>query len=519
MNKFAYSIIAIGLLFVVFFTYSNSLHNDFLMDDFPTLIENSTIETTSFLHLNPANLKKYAYFRPVTHLLNLLTFKNFGLEPFYYHITNLILLLFSSLFIYQMIYLIFFRRSLALLTALFFYIHPINGVLVNYKNATGFGMLTFSMSLSFMLFLMKDNSSKEKSTSISSSFFHIIALLCHELVVAYPLYLGGILFFGKNYSLRKTFSKCIPSILITLGYLAFRSSVTSMNTRIIDNIHSLNINVTSYIGSYLNLILWYLKKLVFLDGIVLFWETPIIQTHLILWILLFCFILLGSFYIFSRKKTNSIIRFSLSWMIIGLLPVLAGCVSRIEFGMIIEPHWLFFSSIGFFTLLSFIFLRIKSAFNNIIFYVLLTIFCVFYITSTRHYNFLWGNQIRYCQYWTSILPKNTFPNHWLALSYMKEDNYPKAKKYYKVLAKKNVKRAEVYGCLGIIAFDEKKYTQALEYFLKSLEINPKSATTHYNLGLTYLKLKNTIQAKKHLTKTLEIDSTIAEAQELLNSID
>lgn len=66
-------VIAFFLLLLSFATFYNSFDNAFLMDDFPMLVENVNIGDPIFLQVDPA-AKTQVYFRPVTHILNLITF-------------------------------------------------------------------------------------------------------------------------------------------------------------------------------------------------------------------------------------------------------------------------------------------------------------------------------------------------------------------------------------------------------------------------------------------------------------
>ena len=81
--------IALITLALCFVTFRNSLHNDFLMDDYPMLIGNDLIETQSFLQIDIHGLSNKIYFRPITHLLNYITFGLFGRNPLGYHLFNL----------------------------------------------------------------------------------------------------------------------------------------------------------------------------------------------------------------------------------------------------------------------------------------------------------------------------------------------------------------------------------------------------------------------------------------------
>ncbi len=84
-------------------TYSNSLHNDFLMDDYPMLIKNQQIGDPSFLQLNIGAHQHQKYFRPVSHILNLITYSFFGENPVGYHVFNLSLFYLACLLLFSLL--------------------------------------------------------------------------------------------------------------------------------------------------------------------------------------------------------------------------------------------------------------------------------------------------------------------------------------------------------------------------------------------------------------------------------
>ena len=75
----------------------------------------------------------------------------------------------------------------------------------------------------------------------------------------------------------------------------------------------------------------------------------------------------------------------------GFLPVVPACLSRLEFGVIIEPHWLIFSSIGYFLLLAIVFSRLQRPRQQKDLVLRDSGPSLFYVSSSRHYNYLWGS--------------------------------------------------------------------------------------------------------------------------------
>ena len=152
------------LLVVSFASYSNALHNNFMMDDYGLLIQDTRAHNVKYLlthfipdfrHvLNIEGSVGNVYYRPLAHLLLMLCFLSFGLEPFGYHLVNLLVLFLCAFTLYVFLKLLFKNTPLALLTSLIFAAHPINGVMVNYITGIVFGVQVLAMLLSLMTFML-----------------------------------------------------------------------------------------------------------------------------------------------------------------------------------------------------------------------------------------------------------------------------------------------------------------------------------------------------------------------------
>ncbi len=512
-------VFALGYLLLCFLTYSNSLHNDFLMDDYPMLIQNTGIGNTGFLQLDPQSGKGQLYFRPLTHFLNLITYTFFGNSPFGYHIVNLFLFYLAGVTLYELLLWLFNDRKIAILVSLFFCTHPINGVLVNYKNATSYALLVVAINLSLIhQFMISDKRSKFMDYSFSAVWF-VVALLCHEIAMVYPLYLVSALFFSRHYSLKQIFLRCRPFFVILIFYLVFRMTYASLGTSVISKITTSKIILPDYFATVTTLIFWYIQKLLTLQGIVLIWDTTTVQGQVVLWnfalgvsIVIIYFLMR---YCWRGEKQS----LALSWFVLGILPVSFACFSRPWFGFIIEPHWLIYASIGFFILLAVGLDQLYALINKKLWACCLVALTIFFVVHSRQYNYLWGNQIRYCQYWSMISPNNFMPQFWLGHGYLETKNYKMAKVYFEKLLERGITYEWTYGNLGLIEYHLKNYDQAIHYFTTTLRANPQRADTYYYLGLIYFENNDFGKAKKFFMKALELDDSLFDSKQKLELIE
>ena len=104
--------------------YANSFGNGFVWDDFPLLVHNSRIRNLGNIPAMFLDLKGGGY-RPLREASYALDYFFWGLNPWGYHLGNLLLHLLNAVLVYLIINRLFGRWKLALLVAIFFVSHPI----------------------------------------------------------------------------------------------------------------------------------------------------------------------------------------------------------------------------------------------------------------------------------------------------------------------------------------------------------------------------------------------------------
>ncbi len=337
---------------------------------------------------------------------------------------------------------------------MFFCAHPINGVLINYKNAPSYAMLAAAAILALIHFV---RASRGQDTALNRGLglvWMLVALLCHELVIAFPFYLAFILLFLENKRLKDILKELILPVAVMALYLFFRTTYFSLKTGVLDQALHLKVPFLNFLATYTNLIGWYIAKLLSPEDIVLIWHTPVVQNSLAVWGLNLC---LGMglalvIWLWTKHSRPSPTLFAISWILTGFLPVAFASLSRLDFGIIIEPHWLIFSSIGYFLLLAIIFSKLKDLVNKKIWYSTIAILLLFYVSYSRQYNYLWGNQIRYCRYWLTVTPDHYWPNFWLGYAYLEDKNYKEAQKFFKKILEIGRGDYETLGNLGLTEY-------------------------------------------------------------------
>ncbi len=128
----------------------------------------------------------------------------------------------ASLLIYIFIEKVTGNYNLAFLSGLFYLIHPINGIVVNYISAGVFAFqVVFTMG-AILLLLGSLERKNNRALYILSLWFSFLSLFWNESGVMTPFYISFvILLFRKDSNRTKTIYLC-PYFLIVFSYFVFR---------------------------------------------------------------------------------------------------------------------------------------------------------------------------------------------------------------------------------------------------------------------------------------------------------
>lgn len=510
--------IALLLLGVCILTFSNSLGNPFLMDDHALVTRNKAIKDPGFLQIGQGHLRADSppvYFRPATHLFNLIPYLIFGINSLGFHIFNLFLFYLACLSVYILFKCLLNNGNLALLISLLFCVHPINGILVNYLTASGYSVLIICINFAIVCSLRFWENPRKIFFWLLSHTLFAFALLSHETAIMFPLYLSSALYFLKKQNLKSVIYKTFSYYILVAAYLLLRNHVTNNQISMLAGVARFHLSIPQFIAYFENLIFFYLKNMILLKDIVLIWASPAVAGLLaakILICFLFLVLLIYLPYKYWGKNEKS---FALSWIIFNWLPLTLACFSRPNLGIIIEPHWLFYSTMGFFCLISLILVELSRKINRPLIYAVCLILLSSYFISSRYYNSLWNNEKTYCRYMLSLSPRMELPLFWLANAYLYEGSFAEAEHYFKEAETGSFSDWYIYINLGRIKHSQGNLQEAAEYYLKSLKINPNSAEAYTNLAAILIEKKEFPKAEKFLRKAVDLDYYAVDARKNL----
>jgi len=506
------------LLALCFLTYNNSLHNPFMIDDHTILtdvkLKNIKFLLNSFIYPSSSTSQGETfnnsgeYYRPMAYVISMLSYQAFGNEPYGYHVLNLCLFTLMCFTLYVFIDVFFKDRALAVVTSILFAVHPINVLFVNY-NTSGIQSVRFILMFLSAIFFLKAAGGVQKSLSYSISLIcFAIALLCHETSMVLPFYILFLSILVSKDGFKGAVFGTWPYFLMLLSYLLFRVLVIGMPAA-----HPQPF--LPEIGAFSKLIYLYLSKLLFPDFIPLGWNVLLTGKYHIVWIA-GLFILLLGWYRTYRAGVKSMPFFCATWLMLGFLPVTAACMSRPSFGLIIEPHWLTFSSVGFFLFISWAGLKFFEGRHKLTAGLLYVFLLANFISISRYNNWIWGNEIRYYDYWkANIEGYHSHGNDFeMGNIYLTRKDYHLARYYFEKVAKSGLPefKAPVYSNLGLIEVYQGHIEQAKKDFLTSINSDPDSISALNNLAMIYISQSDYKKARSLLSHALELDKYSIESR-------
>ncbi len=491
------------LLGLIVIGYANSLHNAFMLDDYIILFGEKGVSNKNIISLFAAHQGNF--YRPVGHLYMMLLYALFENNVLPYHVANLFLFFIVVFLFYYLIEKISGHQDLALLTSALYAVHPINSMLINYVTATvitTFVLMNELCILSFWLFLER----RQKIFYVVSVLFFILALLSHEMSLAMPLYLAGMLYFLKRAPLKRIVFLILPFFLLAVVYACLRMKFFSFSRVILGTDKAIEVG-GSFIPSIATLIAWYVTKLVWPFKFLFLWTGTLVKTQLLLKTFLFIIAVGGFLYVVLLRWRAGLKAFLLWIFGAGFIPVAFSSFTYLPFlGPIIEPHWFYFSSIGFFALAAYLFLSWKEKLGLRIWMTVIASLIVLNIFLLRENNKLWKDQKTYCEYWLKLNPRrNLTPYYGLGKAYMNKKDYAKAAYYFqKGIDEVNYSNIFVLSDLGYCYLALGNETSAQKMLEAALNEDINYSYTYHYIGLLALEKNNPSGVVQAFSKAVQL---------------
>ncbi len=471
-------VIYIVLTAVTFAAFLQVNQYDFVFDDIIYVINNHHIQSGITLDgIRWAFSTTYAEFwHPLTWLSLMFDYQLYSLNPGGYHVTNLILHIFSTLLLFWL----FHRMTGALwksaFVAAFFALHPLHVESVAWISERKDVLSAFFWMLTLCLYVYYTEKPVIKRYLLVV-FSFVCALMSKPMVVTLPVIMMLLDYWPLNRFETKKDNPVLWQVKEKLPFFLLSAvfSIITIYAQYNPSVRRFPFPLTSRLANASVSFVTYLTKTFWPHNLAVFYPFP----HQIpLWqvwgsILLLIMISIAVIIIWKRLPYLFVGWF---WYVITLLPVI-GIIQIGDFAMADRYHYL--PSVGIAFGLAWgvsSFTESKNIRKKILFPV--------GTISLAVMTFLSWNQ---CVHW-----KNNFTLFSHALEVTK-DNY---------LA---------HDYVGLVFFAERKNEEALYHFNRALQIKPDYAITYNNRGMFYGQLGQYQKALDNFNKAVSIIPTYADA--------
>lgn len=543
----------LSFIFLIFLitiiVYANSLVNPFIWDDLMLIGENYQIKHhsnffkifTSSLAPSPySNSTLTIYYRPIQTLTYIFDYHIFRLNPWGYHLSNVLLHVVCVLLIYSFISLLTKDKIISIITSLLFAVHPIHTEAVTYISGRADILAAIFFLLTLIIYIRYLSSAKIRGLYIFfSAFTYILSILCKEVVLVLPFI---IILYNFRFLPNKRLNKpLVIYLIITVVYIAVSYFLFGFHkTHLLSYKSSLGFRI----ATALKALFIYLGLLIFPHGLRMERISPIINS---IWDVSVFLSLLGFLtlvILIIRYRNSKLFFFATFWFLLNSFSI-SGIPVRLN--AVMAEHWLYIPSIGYFLIIGLFFRTLQKdkvlTRNALIF--IISVIALFYSLVTIRQNRVWSDEEQFYKRIIHYSPESSRAHFNLAVVYQKKNKHDEAIKEYKRVQEIDPSYFFVYNNLGNLyaskgMYDmaEKEYIQSIknnpDYFLtynnlghlyalrqeyskaideykKSIRLNPFYSESHNNLGLAYLESDNYRDAEREFKEALKLNPENAEA--------
>lgn len=506
-------LLSIVLSFAIF---GNGIRAEYTYDDAPgvgTRLDLKDPRKIFALFVSPYYFQQpeIGLYRPLPMVTYLINFSLFGTSPSSFHIVNILLHAISSFLVFKLIKFLTDNFKLAFITFLFFLTHPIHTEAVTLIVGRA-EILAFLFSLLLIYFHLKKRYLLAGLSFLAALFSKEIALMSIPLL------------FYTQWVTEKKFPKLLNylfyvlplAIYLLLRYIALGQYI--FQSKALDFVENplAFVSLPERIFTAFKVLYLYIEKLIYpvyltndyAYDVIKIVKNPLTSPETMLGVLLFILMIVLILHPKSRRTPLGL------GAAIFLFPYLLVSNFGLTIGTIMGERLIYFSSLGFLLIISFLILKLKEyKLWPEVPWIIICILLIFYSGRTILRNEDWLNNdklyavnLKYHPegfltqlYWgTALLGKDAVEEAKKHLAEA-EGIYPSnpklittlgalaehegkddlAEKYYKTAIQKYNLAIEAYSNLGYLYFHQQKYDLAAENFLKSIELYPAPTSISY----------------------------------------
>jgi hypothetical protein len=243
------------------------------------------------------------------------------------------------------------------------------------------------------------------------------ALFFQENSLLFPFYAAALLFFMTDASPLKIVRTVVPYIFLNLLLLIPWLITASHTAHMIQSIQSFQLTFWDWSANFFRLVAWYIKNLFIPQNIIFEYSRIPVSKFSFLWNIFSWCVLTGYVLLILYYFKRTIESFALVIFITGFIYAVPASLAHPDIGLVFEPHWLYFSSTGFFLFMSLMFIKLKKRVHRLLYLALASTILMSFFIDTQRLQVNARNELSYCENWLKISPHNTYAMFLLAKHY------------------------------------------------------------------------------------------------------
>lgn len=482
--------------------YANSFSNDFVWDDQalvvnnPLLLDWRNIPQLFTTHLFASVERPSSFYRPLQALTFMVDYHLWGLTPFGFHLTNLLLHLTNAILVYVLVSSLT-NSNVAFIAGLLFAVHPLQTEAITYIAGRA-DPLALGFLLAALLCYRKSGARPGANLwGVASLASFLLALLSKEMAMilpallilydlitdppAHPRELPGRI--GRRY---------LPYLLILGAYLGLRRLITDLQ---ITPEGGATLTFSQRLLLSLRVLAEYLWILVLPQNLHMERTVPVPTSPANLPVLIGALALLLLIGIAYRAWPRvRALTFGIGWFIVGFFPV----SNLIPLNAFMAEHWMYLPAIGLFVAIG---LAVDATSGHAArkwVIALLAVVLVFDAGTAIMRNREWKDEATFYSLTLEDAPESSRVRSNLGFMYLGKKQFDRAVEALQTAIERSPFEAPTYIGLGQAYEGMGRDQEAIEQFEKAIFISPRAPGAHRRLAQLYLKKGLKERAALHL---------------------